>query len=640
MSTANATTSAQAPPSFIPPNFDRMPPELKALKNWVLWAAVWNGTKWTKRPIQISGYGASSTEPRHWSSFDDAKQAYERAAVQGFIELREKGKPVQQVPVGGVGFVFDGQADAEGLVFAGVDFDKVISGGEIASLAQERIKRLGSYTEQSVSGGGLHVIVKSRPLVSGITHGGVEMYTSGRYFTMTGRAPENARVVAAPFPFAALAAELQILAGKQAPSGPNTASNRQGSFAAADGERLRKLFGDPDGSLSDGLETNLEEIQSAVSAIPPSAISAEAEWMKFARALAHEAAIYKKQSEELWKILDTASRAAPGYNEPENRTRWLRHVSEAFARDKPITIATVFDLAKKHGWQGCPPADEAGASGATQANAQQANSHRAVPIASLPLIPPKRQWVHGTDLIRGAVSLMVAPGARAKTTWLLTCALACASGRSLLGAHVYGGPKHVLYLSAEDSTNEIALRLRAAMQHYGLSDTDVSGLSVIGAENWGLSLLGGSRGTLAIDQRGWGALKKELDGINPDVLILDPLINLMGGVDSNDNSAAALLMGQFVALAAGRGMAVMIAHHAAKGRDPTSAESAMGAASFVNLSRIVLSIEPLAEKDAGRLGLPPWEAKTVFRVGGTKQNYSPPNAEDRWYRTSSVEIQN
>jgi hypothetical protein len=84
----------------------------------------------------------------------------------------------------------------------------------------------------------------------------------------------------------------------------------------------------------------------------------------------------------------------------------------------------------------------------------------------------------------------------------------------------------------------------------------------------------------------------------------------------------------------------MIAHHAAKGRDPTSPESAMGAASFVNLSRIVLNIEPLAEKDAGQLGLPPWEAKFVFRVVGTKQNFSPPNVDDRWYRTSSVEIQN
>jgi primase-polymerase (primpol)-like protein len=180
-----SATNAQPPPKFIQPNFDRMPPELKLLKNWVLWAAVWNGSKWTKRPIQASGYGASTTNPKHWSSFNDAKQAYECAVARGYMELREKGKPVQ-VPVGGVGFVFDGTPDADGLVFAGVDFDKVISGREIASLAEERIKRLGSYTELSVSGGGLHVIVKARRLKSGIAHDGVEMYTSGRFFTMTG----------------------------------------------------------------------------------------------------------------------------------------------------------------------------------------------------------------------------------------------------------------------------------------------------------------------------------------------------------------------------------------------------------------------------------------------------------------------
>jgi putative DNA primase/helicase len=184
--TADATTSPQPPPKFIRPNFDRMPPELKLLKNWVPWAAVWNGSKWTKRPIQVSGYGASTTRSKHWSWFDDARRAYERAVQNGYMELREKGKPVQRVAVGGVGFVFDGIPDENGLVFAGVDFDKVISGREIASLAEERIKRLGSYTELSVSGKGLHVIVKARPLKSGIAHHGVEMYTSGRYFTMTG----------------------------------------------------------------------------------------------------------------------------------------------------------------------------------------------------------------------------------------------------------------------------------------------------------------------------------------------------------------------------------------------------------------------------------------------------------------------
>lgn len=613
-----------------------MPPELKTLKNWVLWGGVWNGSKWTKRPIQISGYGASTTKPKHWSSFDDAKQAYERAVARGYMELREKGV-VQQVPVGGVGFVFDGEPDTDGFVVAGVDFDKVVSGSDIASLAGERIRRLGSYTERSVSGGGFHVIVKARPLASGIAHGGVEMYTSGRFFTMTGRAPDNARIVAAPVAFTALANELQTLAGNR-PEGQSDAvsPNRRGNFTAADREYLQGVFGAADGSLSEGLETNIEEIRSAVLAIPFSAVSTESDWMKLARALAHEAAIYKKQSEELWEVLNAASRLAPGYHEPDNRTRWLRYIGEAFARENPITIATVFDLAKKHGWQGWSPGDEsASASGATQAN-----PHRAIPIAGLPLVPLKRQWVHGTDLMRGAVSLLVAPGARAKTTWLLTCALACASGRSLLDAHVYGGPKRVLYLSAEDSTNEIALRLRAAMQHHGLSNIDVSGLNVIGAENWGQALLAASRGAPAIDQRGWDALNMELDRLEPDVLFLDPLINLMGGVDSNDNSAAALLMGQFVALAAKRCMAVMIAHHAAKGRDPTSAESAMGAASFVNLSRIASGIEPLAEKDAGKLGLPPWEAKFVFRVLGTKQNFSPPNADDRWYRISSVEMQN
>ena len=103
-----------------------MPAELKRRPNWVLWGAVWNGSKWTKRPIQVSGFGASTTNPKHWSSFDDVKQAYERAVERGYIELREKDKPIQHIPVGGVGFVFDGQPDEDGLVFAGIDFDAVI----------------------------------------------------------------------------------------------------------------------------------------------------------------------------------------------------------------------------------------------------------------------------------------------------------------------------------------------------------------------------------------------------------------------------------------------------------------------------------------------------------------------------------
>ena len=426
---------------------------------------------------------------------------------------------------------------------------------------------------------------------------------------------------------------------------------------------------DPADSLAAGLEPDIEELRSAVDAIPPHAIANEEDWMKFARGFAYEAAIFKKLEEPLWEILDAASRRAPGYDREDNRRRYERYISEALNRKNPITIASIYHLASRHGWQGtplkasnnacapcsatdptgCPPGPTgatASASGAAAGSTTRTGPNgatfasRAVPVSSLPLIPPKRQWLHGTDLIRGAVTVLYAPGGRAKSTWLLICALACASGRECLGSHVFGGPLRVLCLSTEDGRHELALRLRAAMEHYGLTDADVAGLYVIGADGWGLPLLRAEANRAVLDTGGMCALTAELDHIKPDVLIIDPLINVMGGVNANDNAAAALLMGQLAVLASTRRISIALAHHVAKGRDVTSAESAMGAASFINLARIALAIEPLGEKDAGKIGLPPWEAWSVFRVLGTKQNFSPPNLKDRWFRLVSVEMAN
>src|SRR5439155_23280736 len=89
-----------------------------------------------------------------------------------------------------------------------------------------------------------------------------------------------------------------------------------------------------------------------------------------------------------------------------------------------------------------------------------------------------------------------------------------------------------------------------------------------------------------------------------------------------------------------RRIAIALAHHASKGRDPSSPESAMGAASFVSLARVALASEPLEEKNAGSIGVPPWDAKSIFRVIPTKQNFAPPNTTDRWFRLVSKGIPN
>jgi hypothetical protein len=60
-------------------------------------------------------------------------------------------------------------------------------------------------------------------------------------------------------------------------------------------------------------------------------------------------------------------------------------------------------------------------------------------------------------------------------------------------------------------------------------------------------------------------------------------------------------------------------------------DAAMGAASLVNLARIFLAIEPLSEGDATKVGVAPWDARSTFRVIGTKQNLCPPDTNDRWF---------
>jgi len=95
----------------------------------------------TMKPPRYGDLGV--VEEGHYRTIDDVVSLVD---INGVQRLDRKGKPIQHIPVGGVGFVFDGRRDEDGLVFAGIDFDKVISGGEIASIAQERIRRLGSYT--------------------------------------------------------------------------------------------------------------------------------------------------------------------------------------------------------------------------------------------------------------------------------------------------------------------------------------------------------------------------------------------------------------------------------------------------------------------------------------------------------------
>jgi hypothetical protein len=205
-------------------------------------------------------------------------------------------------------------------------------------------------------------------------------------------------------------------------------------------------------SLTEGLDTNTEEIRSAVMAIPPSVIADEGNWMRLARGLAHEARVFNKEK-EMWEILDAASRRADNYNEEDNRRRFQRYMSEALDREDPIRIGTVFHMAAQHGWQGWSPPIAPTGSETSVWRAADLN----VSFAHI----PHRRWLYGTYLIRGEITVLAAPGGPGKTALATGIAVEIAAGVSLLGETMFGSELKVLFINGEDGGREIRRRIWA-----------------------------------------------------------------------------------------------------------------------------------------------------------------------------------
>ena len=132
--------------------FENIPQELKELKQWVCYSK-------DKLPKNaITGKNAQSNNPNTWCDFETAKAGMEKYKFDG------------------LGFMF-----ANG--YFGVDLDKCI---EQAEFVDEFVDSLKSYNEISMSGNGIHIICKGQLPNGQRRKNNVEMYSSGRYFAMTG----------------------------------------------------------------------------------------------------------------------------------------------------------------------------------------------------------------------------------------------------------------------------------------------------------------------------------------------------------------------------------------------------------------------------------------------------------------------
>jgi hypothetical protein len=159
---------------------------LAPLGRWVLWRNEQRNGRATKIPKQITGNKASSTAPQTWATRAACEAARARIGADG------------------VGIVLGDLGN--GYTLGGIDLDSCITAGTTDPWAQKVLDQFGTYAETSPSGTGFKLFFLLRggdmPKVRDLLDGrqgrswkqaggehppGIEFYTGGRYFTVTGK---------------------------------------------------------------------------------------------------------------------------------------------------------------------------------------------------------------------------------------------------------------------------------------------------------------------------------------------------------------------------------------------------------------------------------------------------------------------
>lgn len=277
----------------------------------------------------------------------------------------------------------------------------------------------------------------------------------------------------------------------------------------------------------------------------------------------------------------------------------------------------------------------------TAPDQEAAAAIRATPYAfPEPSAIPRREWLYGFHLIRRFVSATVAPSGVGKSSLIIAEALAMASGRPLLGVEPRGQFKVWLW-NGEDPRDELARRIAATMQHYGLTREDVGDrLFVDSGRDMEIVLATETRDGAKISAPVAGAVLETLLANGVDVMQVDPFVS-SHRVSENDNGAIDLVSKQWAKIAGAAGCAVDLVHHVRKlnGAEIT-VEDSRGAVSLIATSRSARALTKMTAGEAAKMGLET-ERGRLFRFGDGKNNLAlPAGAETVWYRLASVGLGN
>lgn len=266
-----------------------------------------------------------------------------------------------------------------------------------------------------------------------------------------------------------------------------------------------------------------------------------------------------------------------------------------------------------------------------------------LPVSEIIIPAPEtirpRPWIYGHQLMRGAVTILAAPGGTGKTALTTGVIMACATGRELLDVTPLRQLTCV-FLGLEESEDEMKRRFAAAMIHYDVTPDQFRGrLFTLDGRKFALTLAKHDDAGHPVRTADVELLKAKMRELAGDLLVVDPLA-LCHGLTENNNDEMAFLTRIFTEIAQELDCAILVVHHTRKGAQAGDPDAIRGAGALVNHARIALGLTPMSEDEAAKFNVDAHDRRRTIRLDDLKRNYSPKAGEESWIRLESIRLHN
>lgn len=257
------------------------------------------------------------------------------------------------------------------------------------------------------------------------------------------------------------------------------------------------------------------------------------------------------------------------------------------------------------------------------------------------MIPPRR-WVGGHGgFPRPKLAVISGPPGVSKTTLALEMAICLAAGLPFGDMLAPEHPCKVLLAVIEDEIDEIRRRAHAAASyladHPSLREMVNKNLAIVDISDCVPFFIVSPDGTV-VEAPGFEAFELTVKGFKPDLVFLDPLVELHTA-EENSNSLMRPVLKRLRAMSSSYDCATCLIHHEAKSGDGSPLQRLRGAGAIGGAIRNLISLRPMTAEEGKEYAISEDLTDLYVKIETGKQQYAR-KSKPRWLVVEERDLAN